>query len=164
MRTNAYGSQLALGLEVGYVSAIGYTKIAILLFYRRLTTDVSRGLRWINQAGIAFICAYMITFTLTTIFGCRPIAAAWKQVELVYHFADYHCLREGLMIEVSAAFGVLQDFIMCSLPMMVFWTMRMPLAQKFLLAALFGIGYLYVNVHFRFRFPFSFPLSASYAV
>jgi hypothetical protein len=124
------------------------TKISILLFYRRLAEgSISIRFLYTVYAAIAFVVIYFIVFWVNLFTGCKPFYAFWMQVDLVWaakNADNYHCFDELKNMIIAAAVSVVQDFIACGLPMILFWKLKVPRRQKIALGAIFGVGFLYV--------------------
>jgi len=132
-------------LEALYVVSTATTKISILLFYRRLAAgSVSNGFIYSVYAAIAFVVAYFIVFIVNLFIGCRPIYAFWMQVDPYWNAENdrkYKCFNEANNIIAAAVVSVIQDFIACGMPMVLFWKLRIPKRQKIALGAIFGVGF-----------------------
>lgn len=122
------------------------TKISILLFYRRLTSDtISLGFLRCVHAAIAFVVLYFVVFIIVLFMNCQPFHAYWRQVDLEWNILNeskYHCIDEEKDLVAAAVVSVIQDFIACGMPSILFWKLKMPRRQKFALAAIFGVGFL----------------------
>jgi hypothetical protein len=143
--------QITMVIEALYIVSTGLTKISILLFYRRLSTGaVSATFHWAVRGCIAFVICYMVTFLCTLFLGCLPINAYWDQVSIAWIVAphvegvDYRCFNEGANLLSASAISILQDFMACGMPMLLFWKLQMPRRQKIALGAIFGVGFLFV--------------------
>jgi hypothetical protein len=63
----------------------GFTKISILLFYRRVVAGtISSGFLLAVHISMFSVVAYMVTFLFTVFFNCRPVSAMWNQVDLTW--------------------------------------------------------------------------------
>jgi hypothetical protein len=122
------------------------TKISILLFYRRLAAGtISNRFLCVVYAAIAFVVIYFIIFWINLFIGCRPFNAFWNQVNLFWVAANkgkYQCINEPANLLAAAIISVIQDFIACGVPTILFWKLRIPKRQKIALAAIFGVGFL----------------------
>jgi hypothetical protein len=138
----------SLAIESFYIASTSMTKVSILLFYRRMATgSVSPLFRFAVRAAIASVIAYGITFQLTLYLGCRPLNAYWNQVNINWipthtEGVDYYCFNELASVLSSTAISIVQDFITCGLPTILFWKLQLPIRQKVALGALFGVGFL----------------------
>lgn len=138
--------QITMALEALYMISTSTTKISILLFYRRLTDGtISRGFMIIVYAAITFVALYFVIFFIILFLSCRPIYAFWQQVDITWEIQNkYHCINEEADLVAAAIVSVIQDFIACGLPTILFWKLRIPKRQKIALGAIFGVGFLYV--------------------
>ncbi|KAF2417516.1 hypothetical protein EJ08DRAFT_80639 [Tothia fuscella] len=139
--------QIVMAIEALYIISTGLTKISILLFYRRITDGaVSKPFRIAVKICIYSVTAYMIIFILTLFLGCHPLNSYWDQVNLLWaatHIEgrDYHCIDEVANLLAASGVSVVQDFISCGMPMVLFWKLQMPARTKYALGAIFGVGF-----------------------
>jgi hypothetical protein len=137
-----------LAISSFYIASTSMTKVSILLFYRRMASgSVSPLFHFAVRAAIASVVAYGITFQLTLYFGCHPLNAFWNQVDFNWvathtEGVNYHCFSETGSILSSTAISIVQDFITCGMPTILFWKLQLPIRQKIALGALFGVGFL----------------------
>jgi hypothetical protein len=122
------------------------TKISILLFYRRLAAGcISNRFLYAVYAAISFVVLYFVIWFSMLFYQCRPFNAYWKQVDYFWYAANeknFTCTNEGAVLVASAVVSATQDFIACGLPMVLFWKLRIPKAQKIALACIFAVGIL----------------------
>jgi hypothetical protein len=134
-------------MEATYIASTSLTKMSILLFYRRMSDGaISSVYRYVGWASIAFVAAYMVTFTLTTFLGCRPLSAFWNEVNIKWVIThtegvDYRCANEPAILLAASATSIVQDFLACGLPLPLFWKLQLPRRQKIALAAVFSVGF-----------------------
>jgi hypothetical protein len=137
-----------IAIEVFYLVATGFTKVSILLFYRRLTSGtLSTKFHWVVRISIVFVILSTIALMLPLFLGCRPLNAFWNQVDFTWaetHIEgrDYECFDEPADLLSAAAISIVQDFIACFMPSILFWKLQLPFRQKVALGALFAIGFL----------------------
>jgi hypothetical protein len=136
--------QVTMALEALYLTSTATTKISILLFYRRLASGTISG-PFLNTvyAALAFVAVYYFIFMINLFVGCQPIEAFWLQVN-IFSEERYHCIDEAANLIAAAAISVVQDFLACGLPMVLFWKLRIPPRQKIALVVIFGVGFLSV--------------------
>lgn len=143
-----------MALEALYLTSTATTKISILLFYRRLSSGtVSSRFLYSVYAAIAFVAVYYFIFMINLFVGCRPFEAFWLQVNPFWQ-GKYQCINEAANLIAAATISVVQDFLACGMPMILFWKLQIPFRQKVLLGAIFGVGFLLVP-----RLSSSFPIS-----
>jgi hypothetical protein len=133
-----------MALEALYLTSTATTKISILLFYRRLASGTISG-PFLNTvyAALAFVAVYYFIFMINLFVGCRPIEAFWLQVN-IFSEERYYCINEAANLIAAAAISVVQDFLACGLPMVLFWKLKIPPRQKIALVVIFGVGFLSV--------------------
>jgi hypothetical protein len=141
-------SKTVLAIESCYVVATGLTKISILLFYRRIADgSISRWFRIAVLSSIAFVAAYMVAFLVALFLDCRPLNAYWNSADINWvathvEGVDYVCFNEGLDDLVAGIISIIQDFLACGMPTLLFWKLQLPRRQKIALGAIFGVGFL----------------------
>lgn len=54
----------------------------------------------------------------------------------------YYCIDEGAFIIAAAVISMVQDFMVCILPMVLFLRLNISARQKIALAIIFGVGFL----------------------
>lgn len=77
-----------------YACAVTFTKLSIVLFYRRIF-----GMKWTLWLCAFLALSYLVTVVVTILVACRPIPYFWVSLPLMiqWHFADdhldtiYHC-------------------------------------------------------------------------
>lgn len=133
-----------MAIECLYVAATSLIRISILLFYRRMATgSVSKGFLWTVRGIIAFVVAYFIVFEVTLFTGCRPFNAFWNEVNPYWEAShEYHCINEAGNLFAASIVSVVQDFVVCFMPTILFWKLQLPRKQKIALGAIFGVGFL----------------------
>jgi hypothetical protein len=143
---SSYPYQLGMALETLYMFSTVATKISILLFYRRLIPEtVSRGFRWSVYIAMSFIILYFLAFVILLFTRYHPIYADWMLGDPFWwaqHKDEVRGVNEGVIIASSAIISAVQDFIVCGMPMVVFWNMTIPKRQRIALGAIFAVGIL----------------------
>lgn len=132
-------------MEIVYLWATAFTRVSILLFYRRLGGTVSPVFKRTVYAAIAFVVLFCVAFNIVAFTTCKPLNAYWNMGNGFWQLANegkYHCADEGAVVVTCAAISMVQDFLVCILPMTLFWHLRIFLAQKLSLAGIFGVGFL----------------------
>lgn len=138
-------------IDVLFMVSIVTTKLSILLFYRRLEAGtVTNRFMYCVYAAITFVVLYFVIFFINILTGCRPFAATWLQADFLWLYSNdnihkFTCQNEGAALIASATISSIQDFIAYGLPIALLWRLSMPRRQKFLLAMIFAVGFLYVS-------------------
>jgi len=140
--------RLVIAIETIFLYSTGFTKISILLFYRRLSKNsLSTGFHWAVKTAILFVALHMITFTFTRFLACHPLNAFWNKVDIKWlqtheEGKDYYCYNELAELLSVTSLSVLQDFLACLMPLVLFWKLHLPFQQKVALASLFLVGFM----------------------
>jgi hypothetical protein len=140
--------RLVIAIETIFLYSTGFTKISILLFYRRLSKNsLSTGFHWAVKTAIFFVALHIVTFTFTRFLLCRPLNAFWNQVDIKWlethvEGRDYHCNDELAELLAVTSLSVALDFVACLMPIVLFWKLRLPIQQKIALASLFLVGFM----------------------
>ena len=133
-----------LRFPTGYsLAVLTSLQISILLFYRRLTSHVSTPFLWSVYFTIFTVAAFWLSCIIGVFAGCRPFHAYWMQVDpfwLASNQGKYSCIDEAAFILAAAVISMVQDFMVCLLPMVLFLRLNINLRQKLALVVIFGVG------------------------
>lgn len=142
--------QIILVVDFLFILSTGLIKIAILIFYYGLADrTISPWFRTSVQFFVASVSIYIVV-SIALIFSiCQPFNAFWDSLlpEWLYNpknvqGRDWHCGNEGRAILATSAVSVVQDFIVCFLPLMLIWRLTLPRRQKVCAMAIFLVGLL----------------------
>ncbi|KAI9827437.1 MAG: hypothetical protein M1832_004786 [Thelocarpon impressellum] len=122
---------------VFYCPATMFAKVAILLFYRRLSPK--RGFRIVVDVNLAVVVGFNIALVICLIFGCRPIAKTWDP-----RITDGSCVDQAALFLANCIFNAVSDLAIFVVPIPMLAALNMPLRQKLSVAALFAVGSLTV--------------------
>ncbi|KIW05544.1 hypothetical protein, variant [Verruconis gallopava] len=131
-------------MEIIYLWSSSTTRISILLFYRRLGGSVSQVFRYTVYAAIASVMIYNIGYNIFAFTQCTPLNAYWNMGNafwLLAHQGDWKCADEAAAVVTAAAISMVQDFLVCILPMALFWHLKISFKQKLALTGIFGVGF-----------------------
>lgn len=134
--------------EIFYLWTTGCTKIAVLLFYRRLIrTTISRGLRWAIWLALSFTACYTIGFTVILLVGCNPVEARWMKFDPTWRATHkFKCLNSPFVtIPLSGALSVFSDVYALAIPAILLSGLQMARRQKIGLYIVFALGVRYVS-------------------
>ncbi|GLA46039.1 hypothetical protein AnigIFM63604_008001 [Aspergillus niger] len=138
--------KLAIAQELFYILASCFTKISVLLFYRRMGHRTTISPRFLNiiYLSIASVAAYTLAFFIVIWVACRPFSAYWMEVDPEYTATHkYKCYNEPVHLITATFISLLQDIVATTLPAVLCWGLQMRLRQKVLLnGVVFGLGYL----------------------
>jgi hypothetical protein len=134
------GGLLAFVLEQLFLGSLTFTKISVLLFFRRLI-DRSYS-KWISRAiwiAIAFTIAYWLAFSLFLVFACNPVEASWKSLNLKWN-VPYHCVDRDVVDPLVGALSVFSDIYAMAIPIYIVSKLKMQTSRKVVLYIVFCCG------------------------
>ncbi|PYH29061.1 uncharacterized protein BO87DRAFT_449368 [Aspergillus neoniger CBS 115656] len=138
--------KLAIAQELFYILSSCFTKISVLLFYRRMGHRTTISPRFLNiiYISIASVAAYTLAFFIVIWVACRPFSAYWMEVDPEYTATHkYTCYNEPAHLIAATFISLVQDIVATTLPAVLCWSLQMRLRQKVLLnGVVFGLGYL----------------------
>ncbi|KAK7705446.1 hypothetical protein SLS57_010100 [Botryosphaeria dothidea] len=151
--------EITLAISLSYIVSTSLTKLSILCFYRRMAVNtIERWFLYTVWASMAFVLAYMLTFVLTIFLGCKPLPAYWNQVDPSWAQTNgWKCFNEGAVMLAASAISVVQDFLACGLPLLLFRKLQIPRRQKVALGCIFSVG-IFLCVTGILRMVYIFPL------
>lgn len=97
-------------METLYFLATSAAKISILLFYLRIFTG--RKFKIIAWSLIIVCLQYGVGTAIATVFGCRPISAAWSPTP-----EEYTCIDKLDLYYANTGLGIIIDFLTFVLPL-----------------------------------------------
>jgi hypothetical protein len=109
-------------------------KLSILLFLRRLESQsrVVNGLIW---GAMAFVVGLFIATLFVDIFQCRPIAYVYDM-----SIPGGTCIDQGGFYVSTAALNLLTDLVVLSIPIIITWSLQMPLRRKIAVCIILCLG------------------------
>ncbi|KAF2737808.1 hypothetical protein EJ04DRAFT_590519 [Polyplosphaeria fusca] len=119
-----------------YCASLTFTKLSILLQYRRIFTY--KEMRMTIYIIFGICVALGIESVLTGIFTCVPVDAFWnleKQSTAI-------CLDRAALYYANAGLGIATDVMVAVLPVKAVWSLRIPKRQKIALVILLTLGLL----------------------
>lgn len=117
-----------------YVTAVGTTRIAILILYFRIIPRHSKGYRYGLFGVLAFVVLTVVAYIFVCIFQCSPISFAWNKHQ------DGSCINQSAYFFSHAGLDIFQDLIIYALPTRVLYQLQLPRNQKLALIAIFIVG------------------------
>ncbi|KAL8994248.1 MAG: hypothetical protein Q9188_007119 [Gyalolechia gomerana] len=124
--------QWAAASVVVYVPAVGFTKVAILLFYLRLNPE--RGFRTAVYISVALTTSYVVALSLAIILACNPVPKFWDP------FLEGMCLDITKLYLANAILNVIFDFVVLLVPVPMLRKLQVSMRQKLVIGALFSLG------------------------
>lgn len=123
--------------EVFYVVTIALIKLSIIFFYLRIFPK--RSFRTSCWLLMTFCTASAITFSVVTVFQCRPIQFVWKKD------AGGKCLNYNAATFANASVNIIQDILILFIPISEVRHLQLTRKKKIGMYAMFSVGGLYVN-------------------
>ncbi|KIW03331.1 uncharacterized protein PV09_05543 [Verruconis gallopava] len=143
-KVTALGGLIALLAEIAFLISTCATKISILLFYRRLVNgSFSKLLQWSIYVGIAFIVAYLLTFTIFLGVFCSPSSASWQSLDLSY-MKPYKCVDRAIVDPLVGIISAASDIYAIVIPEIIVKKLKLPQRRKVILYVIFGAGLVVV--------------------
>ncbi|KAF1974689.1 hypothetical protein BU23DRAFT_530988 [Bimuria novae-zelandiae CBS 107.79] len=116
---------------IAYNLSLSFTKVSILLQYRRVFTKPKFVMAvWIT---FAIVIVYSVWAALGSVFQCLPISAFWTQ--------DHSkCIDQFVAWFFNASANIVSDLVIIILPMPVIRDLNLRRRQKNLLMGVFAVG------------------------
>ncbi|KIW01527.1 uncharacterized protein PV09_07005 [Verruconis gallopava] len=127
--------KIAIAAKSLFVCASVTTRLSLLCFYYRLTSDTGLAkYRWVLHIAMAFNLAVFCTFLPLIIFLCTPVSAYWSLS------TTGKCLDEGKTTLGAGIVNCFADLLITVLPIPMIMQLKMPLKQRLGVAILLGLG------------------------
>ncbi|RYN53376.1 hypothetical protein AA0114_g4435 [Alternaria tenuissima] len=133
--------EIAMAIELNYMLSTTLVKVSILCFYRRIGDRLTNQFIYWVYGTIVFCIVYGIVFTFAIVFTCTPVVGFFRLFDIAWRLQnELTCRNEGALIVACAAISSVQDFIICMLPILLIWNLKIGKRQKMGLCAIFGLG------------------------
>ncbi|KAI0897737.1 hypothetical protein F4806DRAFT_507575 [Annulohypoxylon nitens] len=119
-------------LELLTWPAVGFTKVSVVLMYKRIFTTPK--FKIIANILIGFNIAWTIAFTFALMFSCMPIVSSWD------FDIPYTCVDLVALFTTALATDVTTDFLVLLLPIYKVWQLQMPMERKLMIVGIFLLG------------------------
>ncbi|KAF4992244.1 hypothetical protein FGRMN_7274 [Fusarium graminum] len=127
------GNKLTFISPILYAVCTAFSKIALTLFYRRLSPQP--WWRWSVYGVLLLVAGYNLAILLVIVFGCFPFEKSWDFTVL-----EGSCVDRPAVYICTAALGIGTDLILLVMPLPMILRLQMPRRQKAGLVVLFIIG------------------------
>ena len=118
--------------QVMYATSLTLVKLSIIASYLRIfPTVIIRRVMYV--LGGSVIAVWFVN-VFGTIFQCTPIDGAWN-FEI-----QPKCISVMKVYYFSTAFSILTDILLVVLPLPLFWKLKLPIREKWIVTTLFGLG------------------------
>jgi hypothetical protein len=132
-------------IQVFFLLSTGFTKLSVLLFYRRVVSGTySRRFELALWGAMAFVLAVTVTFLILMCTMCKPLEAIWRMYDPTYmrHFSCFPADKQKYTSTTSGALSVFTDFYSVLLPATLLWRIQINRWQKIGLVFIFSTGFL----------------------
>ncbi|KAI1333984.1 hypothetical protein F5Y15DRAFT_430234 [Xylariaceae sp. FL0016] len=123
---------LGLCSEIFYFEAIAFVKLSILSLYWSIFPN--RAFRLWLWTVSAFVSAWAIAFSLSTIFQCIPLSYLWNSEQKGY------CINYGYLQLSSGIINIITDFLILALPLPIIWKLNITKHKKWQVSLTLAIG------------------------
>ncbi|KAH7393460.1 hypothetical protein BKA64DRAFT_755623 [Cadophora sp. MPI-SDFR-AT-0126] len=142
--------------ELLYLSAITFTKLSLLLFFRRIFP--SNGFRKATVWAGAFIITSNISLFMALAFQCMPVHGVWTN--WMYKTPPVQCINVFAAVYIAAGMSITHDILILCMPIPTLWSLNLGLQKKINLMVMFGVG-SFVIVASVIRLPSLMKMGAS---
>ncbi|KAK9770269.1 hypothetical protein AB5N19_07723 [Seiridium cardinale] len=137
---NYYG---VIDKPIFYVT-VGFVKISLTLFIRRLADRSSRHWKWFCDFFLVTLVLYIAAAIFWELFTCNPAQAQWDKLYSGQLATAAVCLPAGTQGKVLNITHVVQGVVLLLSPMVILWTVRMDRHKKARLFVMWGVGLIAV--------------------
>ena len=125
--------------SIVYNPAVLFTKIAIILFYRRIFSPQHRSAFDIGlRVFVIILCCFYIATGVVKIWECNPRARIWDKS------IPGTCLNAAVVLDTSGLYNVLTDVIILLVPVKAVWSMHLAPRRKVGVIGVFTLGLTYL--------------------
>ncbi|KAE8145762.1 hypothetical protein BDV25DRAFT_170263 [Aspergillus avenaceus] len=117
-----------------YNPCLTMVKISLLLFFRRLESR-SRLINSLIWGTLAFTIALFFAVLFVDIFQCSPVAYVYDQ-----SISGGQCINQGAFYVSTAALNLFTDFLVVSIPILITWSLHMPIRRKIAVCVILCMG------------------------
>ncbi|KAI1427097.1 hypothetical protein F5Y12DRAFT_738617 [Xylaria sp. FL1777] len=141
------------------VLSLVFTKLSIVLFYRR----IFRGnvFTIVSSVLLAIITGWGIAFFFATLLECIPTSETWMSLYGTPQH-DAHCYQYLPMFIATAISNMIVDIAILSVPLPIVWKLKITTRQKIAISGIFLLGAFVVGISIA-RIYFFYQSSDSYA-
>jgi Fungal rhodopsin domain len=105
--------------------AVGFIKVSIGFFNRRLTSLTSRAWSIFNNIFLFLLFVYINLALFWNIFQCDPPYAGWDAIRTAKRGKRFHCTSDTIVGSALSVIHVFMDFGLLSVPLIDLWKVRM---------------------------------------
>ncbi|KAJ5692323.1 hypothetical protein N7462_001746 [Penicillium macrosclerotiorum] len=120
--------------QLVYNPALTLTKVSILVFLRRLESR-SRIVNILFWTSLVMVVGLFIAVLFVDIFQCNPVAYVYDT-----SIQGGTCIEQGSFYVSSAALNLFTDILVLSIPIIITWSLQMPLRRKIAVCIILCLG------------------------
>ncbi|KAL5361293.1 hypothetical protein BJX96DRAFT_82992 [Aspergillus floccosus] len=117
-----------------YNPALTMVKVSILLFLRRLESK-SRLVNSLIWGTMAVTVGLFVSVLFVDLFQCWPVAYVYDK-----SITNGKCIRQGTFYVATAALNLFTDLLVLSIPIIITWSLHMPLRRKLAVCLILCLG------------------------
>lgn len=151
--------QTRWALQLQSTLALTFTRISILLFYRRIFPTHNHVFRNLTSTLIGIIIAWGISFFLATLFQCHPVHLIWAPI----YAQSSHCYNSQPMLLTATISNTILNISLLALPQPMLPKLQLPLRQKLATGGIFALGTLVCAISI-IRLVLSIRASSSFSL
>ncbi|KAH6715560.1 hypothetical protein BKA61DRAFT_575001 [Leptodontidium sp. MPI-SDFR-AT-0119] len=122
--------------ELLYLCAITFTKLSLLLFFRRIFPGTSFRIATVCVG--VFIIASNISLFMALAFQCIPVHGVWTN--WMYKVPPIKCINVFAAVYVAAGMSIMHDIMILSMPIPTLMGLNLGMRKKANLMVMFGVG------------------------
>ncbi|KAG4435955.1 hypothetical protein IFR05_008575 [Cadophora sp. M221] len=122
--------------ELLYLCAITFTKLSLLLFFRRIFPGSSFRIATVCVG--VFIIASNIALFMALAFQCMPIHGVWTN--WMYKVPPVKCINVFAVVYVAAGMSIMHDIMILCMPIPILIGLNLETRKKANLMVMFGVG------------------------
>lgn len=131
--------------EFVYSILSGMIKIAILLFYHRLSKGkVTNVFAYILYVVMAEVILYRTAYLIVLCTSCIPLQARWEKSNPAWTSTHHYTCptSDALNITMGSLVSAVEDLVLALLPLVLIWNLRVPLRTRIGIWLLFSMSLL----------------------
>ncbi|MCJ1451294.1 hypothetical protein MMC28_001630 [Mycoblastus sanguinarius] len=136
-RTQVF-EQITYASQLTQTLTFGFTKLAVLLFYKRIFFESKSTAVVLAMIGI--VAVWTVGFFFANMFQCIPISVNWTG----FGGTPQQCVDTNQLFLAQAWSDVFTDVMILSLPVPCIWALQMPALRKVAILCMFFLGTLVV--------------------
>ncbi|KAI1373973.1 hypothetical protein F4677DRAFT_427807 [Hypoxylon crocopeplum] len=143
-----YDDEFFMFQRVSYVTnavqmmALGPTKIAVLLLYRRIFGVDQQGFKLVSNILMVLVAVWTVSFFFVNIFTYTPISDMWTKPPGKAHATYEHATD---MYNAQCFADMSLDVIIITLPLQQIWKLQMSLRLKLQISSIFLLGLITIG-------------------